>query len=174
MLSGGRLLVGGLGVVVLAAGASAVALKAGVGAPSARMQPDPAALTRVIVSGPAAHLESVHATGPGGASIPVSIRDGRVWPTVDLPVGEKVVITATITRSAPVSWVLGRTFRLQRAVRTPQARISSRSLEVPAGSPSSSRSPRPSTASASAPGSHHAVRELPPTSRSSAYRTVSA
>ena len=108
VLSGGRLLVGGLGVVALAAGASAVALKAGVGAPSARLQPDSAALTRVTVSGHGAHLESVHATGPGGAAIPVSVRDGRVWPTVDLPVGEKVVITATITRSAPVSWVLGR------------------------------------------------------------------
>ncbi len=131
VLSGGRLLVGGLGVVALAAGASAVALKAGVGAPSARLQPDPAALTRVIVSGHAAQLESVRATGPGGVAIPVSVRDGRVWPTVDLPVGEKVVVTATISRSAPVSWVLGRTFRLQRAVRTPEARISSRWLEVP-------------------------------------------
>ena len=166
MLSGGRLLVGGLGVVALAAGASAVALKAGVGAPSARLQPDSAALTRVTVSGHGAHLESVHATGPGGAAIPVLVRDGRVWPTVDLPVGEKVVITATITRSAPVSWVLGRTFRLQRAVRTPKARISSRWLEVPAGSPIKLSFAAPVDRVSIRSGSHHAVHKLPPTSRS--------
>ena len=166
MLSGGRLLVGGLGVVALAAGASAVALKAGVGAPSARLQPDSAALTRVAVSGHGAHLESVHATGPGGAAIPVSVRDGRVWPTVALPVGEKVVITATITRSAPVSWVLGRTFRLQRAVRTPKARISSRWLEVPAGSPIKLSFAAPVDRVSIRSGSHHAVHKLPPTSRS--------
>jgi peptidoglycan hydrolase-like protein with peptidoglycan-binding domain len=151
---------------VVAAGGGAIALKAGVGAPSARMQTDPTALTRVMVSGHGARLDSVHATGPGGAAIPVSVRDGRVFPTIDLPVGEKVVVTATISRSAPVSWVLGATLHLQRAVRTPKARIASRWLEVPAGSPVKLSFAAPVDRVSIRSGSHHSLRTLPPSSRS--------
>ena len=95
MLSRGRLLLAGAGVVVLAAGAAAVLLRAGVAAPSASIEPDPAALTRVLVSGQGAHIQSVRAVGPHGAAIPISVRDGRVWPKGRLPVGQKIVVTAS-------------------------------------------------------------------------------
>jgi lipoprotein-anchoring transpeptidase ErfK/SrfK len=135
VLSRGRLLLAGAGVVVLAAGAAAVLLRAGVAAPSASIEPDPAALTRVLVSGQGAHIQSVRAVGPHGAAIPISVRDGRVWPKGRLPVGQKIVVTATIARTAPVSWVLGSTFRVVRAVRTPRARLASRWVEVKDGDP---------------------------------------
>jgi peptidoglycan hydrolase-like protein with peptidoglycan-binding domain len=157
---------GGLGVVVLAAGAAAVALKAGVAAPSAKMHTDPDALTRVSVSGPGAQLDSVRAVGPDGRTIPVSVRDGRVWPKVSLPVGEKVVVTATITRSAPVSWVLGHTFHLQRAFRTPKARIASRWLEIPAGGAVKLSFAAPVARVSIRSGTHDALHSLPHGSRS--------
>ncbi|HEY1479596.1 MAG TPA: hypothetical protein VGF46_06180, partial [Gaiellales bacterium] len=96
MLSRGRLLAAGLGVVVVAAGAGVVALDQGVAAPSARLEPDPDALARVIVSGPGASLGAVHAVGPHGKAIAITVRDGRVYPRDPQPVGEKVVVSAEI------------------------------------------------------------------------------
>jgi lipoprotein-anchoring transpeptidase ErfK/SrfK len=127
--------VAGLGVVVLAAGAAVVLLHQGVAAPGATFEPDPDALARVVVSGPGARLSSVHAAGAHGAAIPVSVRNGRVYPTTPLHVGEKIVLTATIARPAPTSWVLGSSLRIVRTIRTPKARLESRFVEVAEGAP---------------------------------------
>ncbi len=135
MLSRGRLLAAGLGAVVVVAGAAVVALHQGVAAPSAAFRPDPDALARVDVSGPGARLASVRAVDGTGAAIPLSIRDGLVYPTHRLQVGEKVVLTATIARPAPTSWVLGSSLRIQRTIRTPKARLTSRFVEIAAGAP---------------------------------------
>jgi lipoprotein-anchoring transpeptidase ErfK/SrfK len=135
VLSRGRLALAGLGVVVFAAVAAVVLLRAGVAAPSARIESDSQALTRVRVSGPGAHVTSVSAVDAHGTTIPVTLRDGRVWPRGQLSVGQKVVVTATIARSTPVNWVLGSSFRVTRAVRTPRARLSSRWVEVEDGAP---------------------------------------
>jgi lipoprotein-anchoring transpeptidase ErfK/SrfK len=135
VLSRGRLALAGFGVVAFAAVAAVALLRAGVAAPSARIESDPQALTRVRVSGPGAHVTTVSAVDAHGAKIEVTLRDGRVWPRGQLAVGQKVVVTATIARSTPVNWVLGSTFRVTRAVRTPRARLSSRWVEVQDGEP---------------------------------------
>ncbi|MDX6567729.1 MAG: hypothetical protein QOH15_307, partial [Gaiellales bacterium] len=135
MLSRGRLALAGLGVVAFAAVAAVVLLRAGVAAPSARIESDSQALTRVRISGAGAHVLSVSAVDANGTRIPVTLRDGRVWPRKQLSVGQKVVVTATIERSMPVNWVLGGTFRVTRAMRTPKARLSSRWVEVADGAP---------------------------------------
>jgi lipoprotein-anchoring transpeptidase ErfK/SrfK len=120
-------------MVVLAVAAGIVALHQGVAAPTARLDPDADALARVIVGGPGAKLASVVLTGPKGVRIPISVRDGRVYPTTPLPVGQKVVLTARISRPAPVSWVLGETLQIQRTLRTPKARLESRFVELAPG-----------------------------------------
>ena len=125
----------GLGVVALAAVAVVVLLRAGVGAPSARIEPDSRALTRVRVSGPGSRVTAVSAVDAHGTKVPVMLRDGLVWPKKRLSVGQKVVVTATIARGTPVNWVLGSTFHVTRAVRTPKAQLSSRFVEVKNGDP---------------------------------------
>ena len=135
MLSRGRLALVGVGVVVFAAIAAVVLLRVGVAAPSARIEPDSQALTRVEVSGVGAHVTSVSAVDGHGTSIPVTLRGGKVWPKGRLSVGQKVVVTATVTRTTPVSWVLGSSFHVTRAVRTPKARLASRWVEVKQGDP---------------------------------------
>jgi lipoprotein-anchoring transpeptidase ErfK/SrfK len=162
VLSRGRLLVlGGAGAVVLVVAAGVIALHQGVAAPSARLDSDADALARIVVSGPGAKLASVELTGPQGARIPVSVRNGRVYPATQLPVGQKVVLTARISRPAPVSWVLGGTLRVQRTLRTPKARLESRFVELaPGATPTLSFAAHVARVSVRS-GSHRTLHVLP-------------
>jgi lipoprotein-anchoring transpeptidase ErfK/SrfK len=166
VLSRGRLLLAGLGVVALAAVAVVVLLRVGVGAPSASIEPDSQALIRVQLSGQGAHIQSVRAVGPNGKPIPVTLRDGRVWPKVQLAVGQKVVVTATIARGAPVGWVLGKRFVVQRAVRTPRARLTSRWVEVAKGDPVQLSFAAPVHRVSLRSGTHRVLQTLEASSRS--------
>ncbi|MEO9176217.1 MAG: L,D-transpeptidase family protein, partial [Gaiellales bacterium] len=153
-------------VVVLAVGAAVIALHQGVAAPSATFQPDPEALARVVVSGPGAQLSSVHAADGHGASIPLSIRNGRVYPKALLRVGEKVVLSATIERPVPTSWVLGRSLQIERTIRTPKARLSSRFVELAPGAPVTLSFAAHVARVSLRSGKHRTVRTLPPRTRS--------
>jgi peptidoglycan hydrolase-like protein with peptidoglycan-binding domain len=166
VLSRRRLLLAGLGVVVLALAGSALALRLGVDATSARMRPDPTALTRVVISGAGGRLASVRAVDAHGTAIPVTVRGGRVFPKSPLTVGEKVVVTATVSRTAPVGWVLGSSFQIKAAVRTPRVRISARSIEVPAGSSLKLEFAAPVARVSLRSGTHRTLRSLPADSRS--------
>jgi peptidoglycan hydrolase-like protein with peptidoglycan-binding domain len=158
--------VAGLGVVAVAVGAAVLALHQGVAAPSAAFRPDPDALARVVVSGPGARLSSVHATGAHGAAIPVSVRDGRVYPTTPLHVGEKVVLHATIARPAPTSWVLGSSLQIERTIRTPKARLESRFVELAAGAPVTLSFAAHVARVSLRSGEHRTLRSLPSKARS--------
>ena len=74
VLSRGRLALAGLGAVVVATVGAVALLRAGVAAPSARIESDSQALTRVRVSGAGAHVVSVQRRrrarhpDPGGAA----------------------------------------------------------------------------------------------------------
>jgi hypothetical protein len=96
---------------------------------------DQAALARVGVPLTGGMVTSVHATGPGGHSIPLSLRDGRLWPRVALAPGEPVSIVATVHRAGWIGWLAGREDTVHLDLRTPSATLSEPYLTLRPGMP---------------------------------------
>lgn len=125
-----RLLVGALGTVVLLviAFAVAVVLLSGVS-----LAGDNTALARVSVQPFGGTLESVHAFGPGGRPIPLSVDNGRLTPKTRLTPGEQITIEAVVRRPGWNSWALGATKHERLTTHAPVAQIDSRWLTVAQG-----------------------------------------
>lgn len=104
---------------------------------------DPAALARVGVQPLGGTLERARAFGPGGRSIPVAVRAGRVIPRLRLPPGELVLVEAVVRRPGWLGWAIGDTHRERVTLRTPVARVSERWLTVPPGAAVRVRFDRP-------------------------------
>lgn len=125
-----RLFAGALGTLLLLVVAFVVAvlLLSGVS-----LAGDETALARVSVQPFGGSLKSVHAFGPRGRPIPLSVEDGRLTPKIRLTPGELVTIEAVVRRPGWNSWALGATKHERLTMHAPAAQISSRWLTVADG-----------------------------------------
>lgn len=129
--SSARLWLGLLGTLAVAAIAFVVAVLVWSGASLAS---DPTALARLSVGPFGGTLESVHAYGPGGRAIPLTVREGRLTPRTRLAPGEQVTIDAVVRRPGWDGWALGATSHQHLTVQAPVAQVSSQWLTVAQGS----------------------------------------
>ncbi|HEY1688193.1 MAG TPA: L,D-transpeptidase family protein [Solirubrobacteraceae bacterium] len=125
-----RLLAGALGTVALliVAFAVAVLLLSGVSLAS-----DQTALARVSVQPFGGSLRSVHAFGPHGRRIPLSVHEGRLTPRTRLTPGELITVEVVVSRPGWSSWALGATKHERLTMHAPVAHIGSRWLTVAEG-----------------------------------------
>jgi hypothetical protein len=91
---------------------------------------DPTALAHVEVQPFGGTLEQVRAFGPDGRRIPLTARDGRLFPRTRLAPGEQVSVVALVRRSRWIGWALGRERRERRTLRAPRAGVSARWLTI--------------------------------------------
>jgi peptidoglycan hydrolase-like protein with peptidoglycan-binding domain len=103
--------------------------------PHPRVEPDGEALAHVVQPGYAGRVSSVVVRRPDGSTVPVDVRQGRLWPEAPLAVGERLTVELTVRRPAWAGWLVGHTARVSLVVRTPAARLRGRWLEVRSGEP---------------------------------------
>ena len=103
--------------------------------PHPRVELDGEALAHLVQPGYAGRVSSVVVRRPDGSTIPVRIRQGRVWPETPLVAGEPLRVELTVRRPGWAGWLVGRTARTSRFVRTPSARLRGRWLEIRTGEP---------------------------------------
>ena len=103
--------------------------------PHPRVELDGEALAHLVQPGYAGRVSSVVVRRPDGSMIPVRIRQGRVWPETPLVAGEPLRVELTVRRPGWAGWLVGRTARTSRFVRTPSARLRGRWLEIRTGKP---------------------------------------
>ena len=70
-----------------------------------------------------------------GRRVPVSVRDGEVWPTGKLAPGERLRVTATIRRASWVSWLVGGSKRVETTLTTPSIGVRTTLLHLAPGAP---------------------------------------
>ncbi len=120
------------GLVLVAA---AIAGGAVLGWPHPRVEADDEALAHIVQPGYAGRISSVVVRKPDGSTIPVDVRQGRLWPKQSLPVGEQLRVELTVRRPSWAGWLVGRTARTSLVVRTPGAHLQGRWLEIATGAP---------------------------------------
>jgi peptidoglycan hydrolase-like protein with peptidoglycan-binding domain len=123
----------GAGVVVLIAVIAFAALAFVWSRPS--IVADAAALARVDLPITRGAIESVRAVGPNGREIPVTVRDGRLWPLVSLAPGEQVTVEVVLRRPGWIAWLAGRHTSERLQLHTPSAIVNERYVTLAAGSP---------------------------------------
>jgi L,D-transpeptidase catalytic domain len=96
---------------------------------------DAAALARVDLPLTQGSIESVRVLGPHGGTIPVSVRDGRLWPQVKLAPGEPVSVEVAVRRPGWIAWLAGRHANERLQLHAPSALVRSRYVTLAAGSP---------------------------------------
>ncbi len=121
-------ILGTLAIVVLAFVIAVVVFS------GASLASDPSALARLSVGPFGGTVESVHAFGPTGRPILLSIVEGRLTPRAKLSPGERVSIEAVVRRPGWDGWALGSTSREHLTISAPVAQVSSRWLTVAPGS----------------------------------------
>jgi hypothetical protein len=102
--------------------------------PAATIGSDPQALASVKIA-PAAETLSKVSAFAGGHRVRVRVRDGRVWPVGKLAAGERVVVHATVKRSALVGWLIGSTEHVQATFVTPTTHVRTTLLHLAPGAP---------------------------------------
>jgi peptidoglycan hydrolase-like protein with peptidoglycan-binding domain len=123
----------GAGVVVLIAALAFAALAFVWSRPS--IVADAAALARVDLPITKGTIESVKAVGPNGREIPVTVRDGRLWPLVSLAPGEQVSVEVVLRRPGWIAWLTGGHTSERLQLHTPSAIVNERYVTLAAGSP---------------------------------------
>jgi hypothetical protein len=120
--------------LVLAAGALAVGA-ALLWWPQPRVEPDAEALARIVAPGYAGRVSGVVVRRPDGRTVPVAVRQGRLWPGKRLRAGEKLTVELTVRRPGWAGWLVGHTASARLVLRTPEARLRGRWLEIRPGEP---------------------------------------
>src|SRR5207302_2063272 len=111
-----------LGVAILAAGLVAAALLAW---PAGAVGASPTGLATVSLPGFSGHVERITVQGPRGKRLPFEIRDGTIWPQVQLPAGARMTVTIDVRRPGWIGWLVGSHEERTVTVLTPVARIRS-------------------------------------------------
>jgi peptidoglycan hydrolase-like protein with peptidoglycan-binding domain len=96
---------------------------------------DATALARVDTPLTGGTIESVQVTGPSGRPIPISVRNGQLWPRVALAPGELVSIQVVVHRPGWIAWLAGSQDSKQLQLRTPSAHVLNRYVTLAARSP---------------------------------------
>jgi len=97
--------------------------------------PGGAGLGRVRIAGWGEQVAAVGARDASGRAVPVSLAGGRIVPEVQLPVGARIHLTATVQRSRWVGWLLGRHEQVEAVTRTPAAWVKQTMAYARAGQP---------------------------------------
>lgn len=116
----GRLLVRaavGLGAVVVVGGLAVLGIVL-FGRPAVALGRSPTALASVDVGGLGAQVTSVRAVAHGTA-VPVTIRDGGVWPLRRLPPGKRVALIVQVAAPGWLQWLVGSSVAMHTQVSTP-------------------------------------------------------
>ncbi len=100
-----------------------------------KVQADSAALARVSLPLTGGSIESVRAIGPRGRSIPLIVRDGRLWPQGTLAPGEPVTLEVAVRRPGWIGWLAGKRFSERIQLQTPVAQLRSRYVTLASNSP---------------------------------------
>jgi L,D-transpeptidase catalytic domain len=116
--------------VVLVAFALAALLLSG-----ATLTGDPTALARVSVQPLGGTIEHIEAFGPGGRSIPMSVRAGHLTPLRRLTPGESVSVAVQVRRPGWIGWALGAEHTVRLTVRAPLAQVAEQWMTVHTGAP---------------------------------------
>ncbi|MFZ2051684.1 MAG: hypothetical protein WAU69_12235, partial [Solirubrobacteraceae bacterium] len=128
--SSARLWLGIFGTLALVVVAFLIAVVVWSGA---SLGSDSTALAQLSVGPFGGTLQSVHAFGPAGGPIPISVTEGRLIPRVRLVPGERVSVEAVVRRPGWNAWALGSTSNVHLTLQAPVAQVSSRWLTVAAG-----------------------------------------
>jgi L,D-transpeptidase catalytic domain len=123
----------GLGVVLLIAALAFAALAFVWSRPT--IVADAAALARLKLPITQGSIEGVKVIGPHGGTIPVSVRNGRLWPRGQLEPGEQVSVEVTFRRPGWIAWLAGRRDTARLQLRTPSALVRERYVTLAGGSP---------------------------------------
>jgi hypothetical protein len=99
----------------------------------ASLASDSSALALLEVGPFGGTLQSVHAYGPSGKPIPLSVSEGRLTPRVRLGPGERVSVEAVVRRPGWDAWALGAINHEHLTIQAPVAQVSSRWLTVAGG-----------------------------------------
>jgi hypothetical protein len=127
-----RILLGVFGVLILLLAGFAVAAFAMSGA---SLGSDPNALARVDAQTFGGTIEQVHASGPNGKSIPISVHNGALIPKRKLAPGETVSVDVVVKRPSLVGWLVGSEQTEHLTLHAPVARVRSRWLTVKPSAP---------------------------------------
>jgi len=103
--------------------------------PQAGLGADDAALASVTLRGFAGSVDGVVVHTARGKSVPVRLRDGKLWPLRKLTAGARLNVELTVRRPGWAGWLVGRRERRTFTIRTPTANLLGRWLEVKAGTP---------------------------------------
>ena len=103
--------------------------------PSARLGAGDGALARVVLPGFAGRVAGVDVRSADGASVPMRLSDGKLWPLRKLGAGEGLTVELTVRRPGWAGWLVGRTERRTFTVATPTVHLLGRWLQVRAGEP---------------------------------------
>ena len=103
--------------------------------PRVDIDPTNVALARVALPHFAGRITAVTVSSRSGQPIPVQLRRGELWPQRKLVAGELLSVEVTVRRPGWAGWLVGASKRRSFTLRTPQAQLLGRFLEVKEGSP---------------------------------------
>jgi peptidoglycan hydrolase-like protein with peptidoglycan-binding domain len=119
-------------VLVAAIAVGVVALATSKG----KLSTDRAALARVTLPVGGGTVENVSAvTGPHSTAVPVTVRDGQVWPTRAVHAGATLLVQVTIKRPGWAGWLTGDSEHLSLTVHTPVAHLAEPYVTLRGGAP---------------------------------------
>jgi len=118
-------------VVLVAAGLVAVRLEW----PTASIGSAQQALASVTKAPMGEQIQRVVVRDSRGKRVPVSVRDGEIWPSGKLSAGERLRVTATVRRAGWVSWLVGGEKTVEATVTTPSTDVRSTLLHLASGAP---------------------------------------
>ena len=72
---------------------------------------------------------------PAEGQVPLELEQGRLSPVRQLTPGEQVMVELTVRRPSWVGWLVGHTEQLRLVIKTPEAQVLSRWVEVKSGAP---------------------------------------
>ncbi|HET8607201.1 MAG TPA: L,D-transpeptidase, partial [Gaiellaceae bacterium] len=90
---------------------------------------------RVVLPSFAGRATAAQARTASGATVPLRLRGGALWPSRKLAAGAPVTVTLTVRRPGWAAWLVGRVERRTFTVRTPAAHLLGRWLQVRKGAP---------------------------------------
>ena len=122
-------LAGAVVIVVVAFAIAAIAMSGGT------LSTDPVALARYEVQAFGGTVEKAQAFGPGGAPIPVSVRDDRLVPKTQITPGERVSVDLVLRRPGWIGWLAGSEDHEQLTLQAPAAQVRSHWLTVSSAAP---------------------------------------
>ncbi|MEN0014687.1 MAG: hypothetical protein AAGC46_15065, partial [Solirubrobacteraceae bacterium] len=125
-----RVLIGGVVLVVVAAGA---ALGAAIGLSGATLEGDPSALAHVSLGALGGKLVSATAATSSGDQIPLVVDGDKLTPKTKVAPGEQIMVSATVQRPSSLGWALGKTRELSTTVTAPISTVSNHWLTVQPG-----------------------------------------